>query len=94
MLQGSCLHCTWWQEAPEYPVPLHFWEWIPLPACSRLCCLQLSLLGAVSLSQLLLSVWARRTPLTHCVLSSAVLKPPGRRSLPRGISVSAGAAQI
>ena len=48
----------------------------------------MSLPGAVSLSSRLLPVSAHRPHPTHCVLSSALQKPPDSRALPRGISAS------
>ena len=75
-------------QVPKSPVPCCFWEQLPLTPCPWLCCLQLSLPAAGSLSPRLLP--ARHSPHpTRWVLSSALQTPPGSRALPRGSSLGA-----
>ena len=81
------------RELCESPLPQSFWEQLPLPACPCLCCLELSLPGALSLSPGLLPLSAHRPHPTRSVLSSALQTPPGSRTLPRDISVCAEATE-
>ena len=75
-------------QVSKSPVPCCFWEQLPLTACPRLCCLQLSLPAAGSLSPCLLPAGHSPHP-TRRVLSSALQTPPGSRALPRGSSLGA-----
>ena len=75
---------------PESPLPQCFWEQLPLAACPRLCCLELSLPGAVSLAPCLRATQDSHSHPTRSVLSSALLHPPGSTALPRAILVCAG----
>ena len=75
------------------PPPWHFWEQLPLTPCPCHHCLELSLLGPVSLPPSLLPASAHSSHPTRCVLGSSLQTPPGSRAPAREISVCAGAKE-